>query len=319
MDNIRVRKLTGASNASDLAAVLTLMQHVQPDIHRSVELLHWQYLKSPAGSGNIFTLWDDEVLAAVYCAVTQQVQVEEAVLPARMVQDVMTHPNYRGRGFLHRLAKICLEEIQRSGAIGYTFPNELSQGSFRRTGWSELCQIPLRVKDISSTPPPSVNSVIVQELHGNFSPPASQIWVSSKMVLGVVRDYKYLNWRYKKPGQEYRSYLLNTNRGILVLKLYDNGSKRSLHICELFVSAECHPLVCDAISFAEYCARIYGAQTLTAWVGPHHPYAQYFANANFPLSDGSKRFMFVTGPESVAGIIERSGGWHISQGDSDVY
>ena len=319
MDNTRIKTISAASNASDLTAVLTFMQHVQPQINRSIELLEWQYLESPAGPGQIFTLWDDKILAAVYCAATQQVQVERAIFPARMVQDVMTHPHYRGRGFLHRLATTCLEEIKKDGAIGYTFPNELSQGSFRRTGWTELYQIPLRSKYINSTPPPSLGSVSVQELQGYFSPSASRIWDSSNLDVGVVRDHKFLNWRYKKPGQEYRSYLLNSNQGILVLKLYDNGSKRSLHICELFVNAELPLLVYDGLYFAESIARHYGAQSLTAWLGPHHPYAPYFLDAKFPLAVESKRFMFVTGPDTILATVEKSSRWHISQGDSDVY
>ncbi len=68
-----------------------------------------------------------------------------------MVQDVMTHPNYRGRGFLHWLATVCLEDMRNDGAIGYTFPNKLSEGSFRRTGWAELSPIPLRSKDLRLT------------------------------------------------------------------------------------------------------------------------------------------------------------------------
>ena len=110
------------------------MQYIQPQIIRSIELLQWQYLESPGGPGQIFTLWESETLAAVYCAVAQRFQVGPIIFLGRMVQDVMTHPNYRGRGFLHRLATVCLEDMRNDGAIGYTFPNELSEGSFRRTG-----------------------------------------------------------------------------------------------------------------------------------------------------------------------------------------
>lgn len=295
------------------------MQHVQPQINRTVELLQWQYLKTPSGPGHVFALWDGEMLAAVYCAVAQQVQAGTTVVPARMVQDVMTHPHYRGRGFLHQLAKVCLQEIQSEGAVGFTFPNELSQGSFRRTGWAELCKIPLRLKDIGARDLPSAGFLSVQELYGHFSPAASQIWVSSNMGVGLVRDCKYLNWRYQKPGQEYRSYLLNTNKGILVLKLYDSGSKRSVHICELFVDAEFAHLVYDAIRFVETFARSHKAEVLTAWLGPHHPYAPYFLRAEFPLAETLERYMFVTAPESVSTVYKSASSWHVSQGDSDVY
>lgn len=319
MDTIRIVKIDSLSTASQLSAALALMQYIQPQIIRSIELLQWQYLESPGGPGRIFTLWESETLAAVYCAVAQRVQVGPIIFPGRMVQDVMTHPNYRGRGFLHRLATVCLEDMRNDGAIGYTFPNELSEGSFRRTGWAELNPIPLRSKDLRSTDLQSSHLSLAYELNEPFTTLATRIWQSSNIQVGVVHDQEFLNWRYKKPSQQYRSFLLKNSSGILVLKCYDNGHKRTVHICELFVDEQCYDLILDAILFAEAFAKFNQADTLTAWLGPRHPYAPYFLCANFNLIESVKRYMFVACPQTVFAACANSSLWHISQGDSDVY
>ena len=39
-------------------------------------------------------------------------------LKGRMIQDVMTHPDYRGQGYLHKLSAICLEDMNlHNGAL----------------------------------------------------------------------------------------------------------------------------------------------------------------------------------------------------------
>ncbi len=65
-------------------------------------------------------------------------------------------------------------------------------------GWSELCRILLRSKNICTKDLLSVGFLSVQELYGRFSPSASRIRPSSNMCGGVVRDQRFLNWGYKK-------------------------------------------------------------------------------------------------------------------------
>ena len=88
----------------------------------------------------------EKKVVAIYAAVPKKIKFENYNFKARMIQDVMTHPDYRGQGFLHKLSAICLADMKKNKEIGYTFPNEKSEKSFRRNNWHELCGIPLRTK-----------------------------------------------------------------------------------------------------------------------------------------------------------------------------
>ena len=72
----------------------------------------------------------------------------------------------------------------------------------------------------------------VQELYGRVNPSASRIRPSSIMCGGVVRDQRFLNWSTKNRSGV-QSLPMNTTKGVWVLKLYVNGTKRSVHLCEL--------------------------------------------------------------------------------------
>ena len=305
-------------DGSGLDSVLALMRLVQPHLQRSRELLEWQYFRTPAGAGSVYVLHSDGVLAAVYCAARQQIRVGDRAYPGWMVQDVMTHPDYRGRGYLHRLADVCLSDLRDAAGIGYTFPNEQSQRSFRRTGWTELCQVPFRAKAVGRSPARSSNEIASREV-AVFAEAATRVWRDSGLAVGVDRSSSFLNWRYSKPGQRYSRFMLDGDGGVLILKLFDDGTSRTVHICDLFVDARSRELVPGAVRFAEAFAAANGAELLTAWLGRDHPYATQFDHAGVCLAESASRFVFVACPDEVAAECGDARSWHLSQGDSDVY
>src|SRR5262249_50976617 len=135
------------SAAGTVEEILKLMQLVHPSVPRSMDLLRWQYFTEDIPSC-IYTARTQQRIVAIYCAVSACMTIAGEKKTAGMVQDVMTHPDFRGRGLLHALARQYFDGLIDSGEIGYSFPNQLSQGSFLRTGWSRLCKVPDRVKAI---------------------------------------------------------------------------------------------------------------------------------------------------------------------------
>ena len=317
VDSAQVDKLA-AGDRPGLESVLTLMQLIQPHLTRSLELLAWQYFETPAGPGHIYTLKKGNVLAAVYCAATQRICVGDASFQGWMVQDVMTHPDHRGSGYLHHLAAACLDELKQSGGVGYTFPNEQSQRSFRRSGWTELCVVPRRAQALKDFVAPPDAGVPI-EAAATFGLAASRVWRASRLAIGVVRESEFLNWRYGKPGQQYLRFMVDGDKGVLVLKLFQGETAPTVHICDLFVDAAVPDIVSGAIRFAQRFALSQGADQLTAWVGREHPYASQFEAAGIHLVESADRFVFVTSPAAVDAECSDAKNWHFSQGDSDVY
>ncbi len=309
---------TGIATSEDEAALLALINFVQPHVPWTRAHLRWQFFDPPAGSAKLYVMRDGEAIVSLYTAIPQILEVGGQSLEARMVQDVMTHPDFRGRGFLHHLAGLCLEDIKQSGIAGYTFPNDRSENSFRRGGWSELCEVPERSKDVSGHTP-SGGSISVETVSESFDEWATEVWNAANLPVGVRRDARFLNWRYGKPGNEYHKFRVEDDRGLFVLKLYANGATRALHLLDLVLRTADHDLLPEVLGFCFDFAAKHGAQTVTAWLPHGHPYAPQLDAAGLVIRPQRKRSVFVHPPAAHAGLIEDSTAWHLTQGDSDVY
>jgi GNAT superfamily N-acetyltransferase len=304
----------GTADETDAEPLLSLINAVQPHVPWDRRYLHWQYFAPPAGPARLWVVRDADRIVALYAAVPYTFEQAGHVRRLLMTQDVMTHPEYRGRGFLHELGRICLSEMQASGDFGIGFPNERSEASFRRNGWLELCRIPQWSRPIAQK---IDAAVAIEPWVGRFDADADAIWAEAGLDTGVRRDARHLEWRYRKPGVDYQRYRIEGDRGVLVLRPY-RGSKTLLHVCELMVRRPSRALLAEVLAFCLSVAHTIGAEALTAWLPPKHPYAPALAAAGF-LFDPSSRIVIVTGPPELLPALADDGRWHMTHGDSDVY
>ena len=314
----------GLGTREDAASILELINVVQPGIPWTEKHLHWQFFDTPSGPSTLYLIRNSVgKLVSLYCAVSQLIRVAGRVVPARMIQDVMTHPECRGKGFLHHLAGLCLQQLQSSGTIGYTFPNERSEKSFRRTGWIELCAVPRRNKPLGTATLPGgryfPGELEMRALKAPFGEEATRIWEESGLGVGVNRDAAYLNWRYSKPNVDYFRFEVGGGKGLLILKLYSEGQRRTLHICDLLVKARHRNLVPEVLDFCAHFAGMNAAETLTAWLPRGHAYSAAFDDKGLGMQEVTTRYVFVCPVRVYAAELAESQLWHLSQGDSDVY
>jgi hypothetical protein len=236
----------------------------------------------------------------------------------------MTLPAYRNRGLLHWLGARCAEDLDRAGVIGLTFPNKLSENSFRRNGWTELCRVPLREVNVERSAPDARRGLtegndILEEIDESYDGRVAHVWQDSGNVIGIERDTDYLNWRYSKPGQEYRRFVIDGGRGFLVVKPYVDGNRSVLHICDLVVCGSARKLITPVLAACRSLARAVGADGISAWVDPRHPYASDYDGIDLRIVTKHDRTVFVRTPKRLARLVTDPGVWHLSQGDSDVY
>jgi hypothetical protein len=111
--------------------------------------------------------------------------------------------------------------------------------------------------------------------------------------------------------------LIDDDKGILVLKLFSDGSKCVVHICELFVVDRHQSIVEDALLFSSEFARKQNAGSLTCWLPDQHNYERVYDTFGFK-SELLDRFVFVK-PALPSDHLVTESPWHFSQGDSDVY
>ena len=319
MDSAHRGLTVATARESDAPALLTLINSVQPHVPWTLEHLRWQYFRLPFAPAKLYAIWNGHSIVSLYAAIPQRVTVSRSAIEGRMVQDVMTDPAFRGRGFLHQLGAVCLDEMKRDRLAGYTFPNERSESSFRRNGWRQLIQVPNRRAPVAKSSAQSSRDYGFEFVENDFDASVTAIWEASGLRVGVCRDAQFLNWRYAKPGTRYHKALLPAGAGLLVLKVHTAESRSVVHILELLVKADQQPFIGDILRFCFSFAAAHGAESLTAWLTPGHPYAKYFDAAGLIVDDSRPRFIFVHSPAAFAEQIEDPDAWHLTQGDSDVY
>ncbi|HEU4628917.1 MAG TPA: GNAT family N-acetyltransferase [Gemmatimonadaceae bacterium] len=299
---------------ADEPALLALINLIQPHVPWNTAHLRWQFFEPPAGSARLYVVRDGGDIISLYAAVPQRLRTPTGLAATWMIQDVMTRPDFRGRGLLHRLGARCLEEIRADGATGYTFPNKLSEGSFRRLGWTAWAPVPARSTELQARPE-RVAQAPVDPITGAFTDDDGAAWEASALGVGVQRDAAFLDWRYRKPGQTYDRYRVRGGRGFLVLKTYDAPTGRTVHLCDVVLRADARDALPALLRFVLAFAGVRGARRVTAWLPAGHPYADAFDDAGLRLDADVDRHVFLTGPTGVA----PGAPWHLTQGDSDVY
>ena len=300
--------------ADDAQAILQLINVVQPALSWSSQDYEWQLLDGPVGPARVRVVECDNRIAALYVATRKRFRIDGRLVEACMVQDVMTHPEFRGRGFLNYMASAFKAEMRAWGVIGFTFPNKFSENSFRRTSWTELCRVPLRIAAVS----PSSQAGLLLPVEG-FDDNVVEIWDESGFRAGVHRDATFLRWRYGRPATTYHRFIAEDNAGFVVLKVYDQPDSRVVHICDLVVKQRAGGLLGHILSEVHGFASASGASTLTCWLPQGHLYAGSFAAAGFMTGVETERFVFVDGPADLMPTLANPASWHLSQGDSDVY
>jgi len=188
---------------------------------------------------------------------------------------------------------------------------------FRRNNWHELCSIPLRIKILGKNPESKV-ILDTTSVVGNFDQSISSIWKHSGIRVGIKRDSEFLNWRYRKPGAKYFKFILNSNQGFLILKIFNEKEKNFLHICDLVVIEDKKDLILDALQFCEQFGKKNNCQVITSWASKNHSYAEYYNFFELNLNPIT-RYSFIFFDKEKFKDLKNPNLWYLSQGDSDVY
>jgi len=313
LENCSVRMGT----LKDANKILELINFIQPEERWSYEHLMWQYFSSQ-GHANLYLIVNDKTIVSLYASIKKKIYVNGEIKEAFMIQDVMTQPAFRGRGFLNHLGRLCINDIIDGKSFAYVFPNKFSENSFRRNGWMELTKIPLRTMKITSNGENFKTSEGLVEQIEEFDDIATRIWNNSGLVIGVHRDDLFLNWRYSKPATTYFKFYLKKDKGFFILKIFEKDNQKKLHILDLVVCRAAKNLIIPALQFIKQFAATNSVNVITCWLSKQHPYSEIFDEFGLLLNANTETFAFVVNPENKKDFSEVTR-WHLTQGDSDVY
>ena len=301
---------------SDCKRATKLINSVQPHIPWNQDHFCWQYFGRPGHRAKLFGALHQDDLVGFYAAVKNTFLFESNIRDAYMVQDVMTAEDFRGRGILHLLGEVCSGAIDGSRGIGFTFPNEKSANSFRRLGWSQIMDVPLREAKCGQV---GVASTVHITEVAAFEKSVNEIWNHSGMRSGIHRDVEYLNWRYSKPEIQYLKYIVGDFTGYFVLKIFRSEHELKVHLLDLVVKEKEIEYVGDIINFVLSTANDLGAPSVTCWLPEGHMYESSFVKSGFSNIKAQNRSVFLRSNSEQGASLSKDGHWHFSQGDSDVF
>lgn len=309
---------------------------------RSLEAVQWQYRESPTKRVYVNVARHGDRTAALYASLPNRFQSGGKEVLAVQSLDTLTDAAYRGNGLFKELANHLYERVKTEGlAFVYGFPNAASApGFFTSLGWKCLDPIPFLVRPLNlryflkSRAPDWFRSVPALPIEEHFvieeaeldGLPLDEIWEEFRTCFdtGVVRDAKYLRWRFAKPNQNYRAFAAYAGGevcGFLVLNVMEKHGGRIGYLMELMTKRPkedveiAHELLNAAVSVfhREKC------DAALAWHFSHSPYFLAYLAAGFiPLPERLRPIELHFGCRAFGGVSASRKDWYLSYCDSDT-
>lgn len=225
----------------DLDELVALSQY-QPGKAAAItaEYVHWQRAANPAGLALVALAKETasgKIIGQLW-VIPLRIQVGNEVHLGSVMVNLVVHPNYRRQGIFSSLVPFCYEEAQRLGVqFSYGFPNPNSYPGFvGRLAWADIGRARLFVRPLNiGRLIPRLGRGMLQHILaatgravGRFvfrprplGPDATQMaiaevdtedtalddfWrrVRGKHPVTVVRDARFLHWRYTQiPERKY--------------------------------------------------------------------------------------------------------------------
>ena len=207
------------------------------DSPKDLGALRWRYLQNPVDLVCVDFAIDDEsgTTAGAYCVSACRFKVGDDERLVVQSLDTLTDARFRGRGLFKGLAATTYGRCADAGVRAvYGFPNGNSAfGFFERLGWTRLDPLPFLIRPLrvpylagklglpsgwSERLParplvplgaPSLPSDVGLRVMTEFDDAFDDVWrkFAPSFCVGLVRDARYLRWRFhENPTARYKTY-----------------------------------------------------------------------------------------------------------------
>lgn len=168
---------------------------------KSLGRWRWEFLENPFGKPNIVVLESDRAgIVGHYGGIPVTFRVQGERITASQIVDVMIHPAFRGRANLGRLARAYSRCSRENGIqLLYGFNGAAVARSNRRFFGAEIAPVSEWVHDISkSQAPHAADGDLEVSTLDRCDAWADALWerIEGGFPSAVVRDRRYLDWRY---------------------------------------------------------------------------------------------------------------------------
>lgn len=276
----------------------------------------WFNYASPIGFNRNYVAIDTDTNKFVggYGLLPIRITVNGKIDQGSLCTNVMTHPDYQGKGLFVIMGRYCLDaESKYESRLTLGVPNENAYPGHMKVGWMHLSDLVFIAK--FSFQCKSFKSQEVSVFDARLDEVNYRIAEQANFM--VVKDHRFLNWRYpQRPDRPYRLFVFENKRnidGYMVLKYFDDNGYRKTHILDIMACSE--EAFGDLIFAAERCAL--GRDELNCWQIRHSVYEQLFANYGFtPISQKNTLIMHTNYGQEIR---PEPTNWWFALGDNDVY
>jgi GNAT superfamily N-acetyltransferase len=243
---------------------------------RDIEWWNWMFKNGPDGPAIFWLAVTNKTIVSINPSLPLRMKIGNQVYKSFLGFDIMTHPDYQRQGILSALSAVHFEYVVKNG-VSITFGTSLPQRlpiyqklKIPRNMY-RICQPPLLVKVIDWGSvlktryhiPTVIGNLIgyvwdriisrtstLQDHNMEIVPISSfdesidGFWqrASELKKIMIVRDMKYLNWRYvEKPGNEYKIFSAKRQNeivGYIVLRVVKETINRGFIVDLLTIPGE---------------------------------------------------------------------------------
>lgn len=339
------------ASLDDLPFILELIQTEYSYPYDTEVYWKWRYFENPVAKVRVYVIRreDGRHLAAIRPISAYKMMCKGQEKVAYIPTALITHPDYRRRGFFKRLVVRAIEDLKNTTGelLIYTFPNELSSQGYRRFNeWKQREVLSLWVRPVigrawfakrgQKKQGKEVISPLAQEQSGNlFLKNITRFEMDTTSLLQkalgdniyIGRDSAYLNWRYvDNPVATYDIEIAVRGEdlaGYIITKAGHFYGFAALLVVD-FV-AENDEVARRLLARAVRVVRANGLQMMAYLVGNFNPYRKALRLTGFipvPQRVLPRHFYFFTYPADTTGnslaTLAAQTPWYVTWGDNDI-
>lgn len=277
---------------------------------------YWFNFHCPTGHNRNYIAIDNTTghFVGGYGLLPIRIKTNDQIVDGSLCTNVMTHPEHQGKGLFTQMGRYCIANEEKYGSkLVLGVPNQNAYRGHMKVGWRHISDLvfiakfTFRNKPFISREIPIFDTRIDTFLHE----------VAKHANFMVVKDRKFLNWRYpQRPDKKYKLFIFERNGnidGYMILKHFDANNYKKTHILDIM--AQSKEAFDDLILAAEY--HTIGRDELNCWQIKHSIYEKYFADNCFVETKNKDIFIIHTKHEDKMGLVPSS--WWIALGDNDAY
>lgn len=212
-----------------------------PEKERWMKGWRWMHVNNPIGTSRIWVAEHSGKVVGVHLLVVMNIKAGGKIVKGGQPIDTMTHPEYRHQGISSTLWKKLLTEAAKEGiCLEFAFPTQQQYLVRMKSGWLHPCNFQLMYKPINlnniakyyisnrllsrlctiignfviklffKAGKPTIVGGLRIIRASSFDGRINDFWkkVSADYGIILVRDKKYLNWRFvDDPNKDYTIYI----------------------------------------------------------------------------------------------------------------